>query len=114
LQSGTAPITGPAGEVQEWKVSVPASLLGGSAQLRWGLLAQTVAGGSPTTYWDVVPDALAGGATSPDDRRCGEGHVTPASTYYYLTSAPDLLALAARRLKPPTERTPDDQPGTDA
>ena len=28
------------------------------------------------------------------------GHVTPASTYYYLTAAPDLLALAARRLEP--------------
>ena len=42
------------------------------------------------------------------------GHVTPASTYYYLTAAPDLLALAARRLERTTERTPDDQPGTDA
>jgi len=42
------------------------------------------------------------------------GHVTPASTYYYLTAAPDLLALVARRLEPPTERSPDDQPGTDA
>ena len=42
------------------------------------------------------------------------GHVTPASTYYYLTAAPDLLALAARRLEPIPERTPDDQPGTDA
>lgn len=31
------------------------------------------------------------------------GHVTPASTYYYLTAAPDLLALVARRLQP----TPD-------
>lgn len=28
------------------------------------------------------------------------GHVTPASTYYYLTAAPDLLALVARRLEP--------------
>jgi integrase/recombinase XerD len=27
------------------------------------------------------------------------GHVTPASTCYYLTAAPDLLALAARRLE---------------
>jgi integrase len=42
------------------------------------------------------------------------GHVTPASTYYYLTAAPDLLALAARRLEPTPERTPDEQPGTDA
>ena len=42
------------------------------------------------------------------------GHVTPASTYYYLTAAPDLLALAARRLQPIAERTPDEQPGTDA
>lgn len=41
------------------------------------------------------------------------GHVTPASTYYYLTAAPDLLALVARRLEAATERTPDDQPGTD-
>jgi integrase/recombinase XerD len=42
------------------------------------------------------------------------GHVTPASTYYYLTAAPDLLALAVRRLDPPRKRTPDDRPGTDA
>jgi integrase/recombinase XerD len=28
------------------------------------------------------------------------GHVSPASTYYYLTAAPELLALAARRLEP--------------
>jgi integrase/recombinase XerD len=42
------------------------------------------------------------------------GHVTPASTYYYLTAAPDLLALAARRLERTPERTPDDQPGTNA
>jgi integrase len=28
------------------------------------------------------------------------GHVNPASTYYYLTAAPELLALAARRLEP--------------
>jgi integrase/recombinase XerD len=28
------------------------------------------------------------------------GHVEPASTYYYLTAAPELLALAARRLEP--------------
>ncbi len=28
------------------------------------------------------------------------GHVTPASTYYYLTAAPDLLALAANLLEP--------------
>ena len=42
------------------------------------------------------------------------GHVTPASTYYYLTAAPALLALAARRLEPTPERTPDEQPGTDA
>jgi integrase len=42
------------------------------------------------------------------------GHVTPASTYYYLTAAPDLLALAARRLQPTPERTPGEQPGTDA
>ena len=31
------------------------------------------------------------------------GHVEPASTYYYLTAAPELLALAARRLEPTTE-----------
>jgi integrase/recombinase XerD len=31
------------------------------------------------------------------------GHVNPASTYYYLTAAPVLLALAARRLEPPHE-----------
>ena len=37
------------------------------------------------------------------------GHVTPASTYCYLTAAPDLLALAARRLEPTSERTPDDR-----
>jgi integrase/recombinase XerD len=42
------------------------------------------------------------------------GHVTPAATYYYLTAAPDLLALAARRLESTTEGTTDDQPGTDA
>ena len=42
------------------------------------------------------------------------GHVTPASTYYYLTAAPDLLALAASRLDPIPERTPDGEPGTDA
>ena len=42
------------------------------------------------------------------------GHVTPASTYYYLTAAPDLLALAARRLESTPERTPDEQPGTNA
>jgi integrase len=34
------------------------------------------------------------------------GHVIPASTYYYLTAAPDLLALAARRLQ--------DHPGKDS
>jgi integrase/recombinase XerD len=28
------------------------------------------------------------------------GHVEPASTYYYLTAAPELLTLAARRLEP--------------
>jgi integrase/recombinase XerD len=28
------------------------------------------------------------------------GHVNPASTYYYLSAAPELLALAARRLEP--------------
>jgi integrase len=28
------------------------------------------------------------------------GHVSPASTYYYLQAAPELLALAARRLEP--------------
>jgi integrase len=28
------------------------------------------------------------------------GHASPASTYYYLTAAPELLALAARRLEP--------------
>jgi integrase len=33
------------------------------------------------------------------------GHVALASTYYYLTAAPDLLALAAQRLEPTTERT---------
>jgi integrase/recombinase XerD len=31
------------------------------------------------------------------------GHVSPASTYYYLTAAPELLALAARRLEPVPE-----------
>jgi integrase/recombinase XerD len=31
------------------------------------------------------------------------GHVDPASTYYYLTAAPELLALAARRLEPTQE-----------
>ncbi len=41
------------------------------------------------------------------------GHVTPASTYYYLTAAPDLLALVATRLEAATERSPD-EPGTDA
>jgi integrase/recombinase XerD len=34
------------------------------------------------------------------------GHITPASTYYYLTAAPDLLALAAGRL--------EDHPGKDS
>jgi integrase len=42
------------------------------------------------------------------------GHVTPASTYYYLTAAPDLLAVVARRLEAATEGSPDDEPGTDA
>jgi integrase/recombinase XerD len=42
------------------------------------------------------------------------GHITPDSTYYYLTAAPDLLALVAGRLEPTTERIPDDEPGTDA
>jgi integrase len=28
------------------------------------------------------------------------GHVSPASTYYYLSAAPELLALAAQRLEP--------------
>jgi integrase/recombinase XerD len=42
------------------------------------------------------------------------GYITPASTYYYLTAAPDLLALVAGRLEPTTERIPDDEPGTDA
>ncbi|MGZ4267550.1 MAG: tyrosine-type recombinase/integrase [Solirubrobacteraceae bacterium] len=31
------------------------------------------------------------------------GHVNPASTYYYLTAAPELLALVARRLEPAPE-----------
>lgn len=31
------------------------------------------------------------------------GHVNPASTYYYLTAAPELLSLAARRLEPTPE-----------
>ena len=30
-------------------------------------------------------------------------HVSPASTYYYLNAAPELLALAARRLEPAPE-----------
>jgi integrase len=42
------------------------------------------------------------------------GHVTPTSTYYCLTTAPDLLALAAGRLHPIPERSPDEQPCTDA
>lgn len=42
------------------------------------------------------------------------GHVTPASTYYYLTAAADPLALAARRLESTPEGTPDEQPGPDA
>jgi integrase len=33
------------------------------------------------------------------------GHVSPASTYYYLQAAPELLALAARRLEPAEETT---------
>jgi integrase len=51
------------------------------------------------------------------DRVCPRGvmgHVTPASTYYYLTAAPDLLALVARRLEATPERTSDEQPGTHA
>jgi len=32
------------------------------------------------------------------------GHVNPASTYWYLTAAPELLALAAGRLEPAIER----------
>ena len=28
------------------------------------------------------------------------GHVDPANTYYYLTAAPELLTLAAKRLEP--------------
>jgi integrase len=31
------------------------------------------------------------------------GHVTPASTFYYLTAAPELLALVAKRLEPTLE-----------
>jgi integrase/recombinase XerD len=31
------------------------------------------------------------------------GHVNPASTYYYLTAAPELLALVVRRLEPAPE-----------
>jgi integrase/recombinase XerD len=31
------------------------------------------------------------------------GHVEPANTYYYLTAAPQLLELAARRLEPVQE-----------
>jgi integrase/recombinase XerD len=31
------------------------------------------------------------------------GHLDPASTYYYLTAAPELLALVARRLEPTQE-----------
>lgn len=31
------------------------------------------------------------------------GHVSPASTYYYLSAAPELLALAAQRLEPPLQ-----------
>jgi integrase/recombinase XerD len=34
------------------------------------------------------------------------GHLEPASTYYYLTAAPELLALAARRLEPPRKGLP--------
>jgi hypothetical protein len=28
------------------------------------------------------------------------GHVEPASTYWYLSAAPELMTLAARRLEP--------------
>ena len=31
------------------------------------------------------------------------GHITPASSYWYLTAAPELLALAAQRLEPTME-----------
>ena len=31
------------------------------------------------------------------------GHANPASTYWYLESVPELMALAARRLEPSTE-----------
>jgi hypothetical protein len=31
------------------------------------------------------------------------GHVNPASTYWYLTAAPELLALVADRLDPTLE-----------
>jgi integrase/recombinase XerD len=33
------------------------------------------------------------------------GHISPASTYYYLQAAPELLALAAERLEHPTPST---------
>jgi len=32
-----------------------------------------------------------------------KGHVNPASTFWYLTAAPELLALAADRLDPTLE-----------
>ena len=32
------------------------------------------------------------------------GHVEPADTYWYLTAAPELLELAARRLEPAIEQ----------
>jgi integrase len=32
------------------------------------------------------------------------GHLSPATTYYYLSAAPELLALAAGRLEPPAPR----------
>jgi len=35
-------------------------------------------------------------------------HVEPASTYYHLTAAPELLALAARRLEPAPKDSHDD------
>ncbi len=34
------------------------------------------------------------------------GHVDPASTYWYLQAAPELLALAASRLEPTLQELP--------
>ena len=37
------------------------------------------------------------------------GHVSPADTYWYLSAAPELMALAAERLAPPVRSTSDER-----